>query len=326
MIDPTVAREARPRQGHLEADGPAAADTSSKVRAITFQEAEREIRRALGIHNLGYICGRLADCILRLTLAADQLRVLLPDELSFTRMTGIAKQHVNDGLKWLDDSEHGWKVFSRPDNWYGFLVPSRWTSPLHSYFKNRPGRVEEAKQLELRLATPSMKQDDWERGPSLDEELLDLFLKGLQKPAREPVTESVTLVTESVTGPVTESVTPVTESVTPDLHLTNVGTKRSFNRSTLNGQKAPWKYRLERVQEFLRLSGEDYLEDEMARLGGMWTILAKQEGELLERAVADLEDKERTGSRSEDRAKRLTRLVREWIEPARWSALFPGPS
>jgi hypothetical protein len=94
----------------------------------------------------------------------------------------------------------------------------------------------------------------------------------------------------------------------------------------MNGQNASWKYGLQRLQEFFRLSGEAYLEDEMARLGGMWTILAKKEGGLLVRAVADLEDKERTGSRSEDRARRLTKLVREWIEPARWSELFPGAS
>jgi hypothetical protein len=56
----------------------------------------------------------------------------------------------------------------------------------------------------------------------------------------------------------------------------------------------------------------------------MWTILAQRKADLLERAVADLEDKERTGFPSEDRARRLTRLVKDWIEPDRWAQLFPG--
>ena len=81
---------------------------------------------------------------------------------------------------------------------------------------------------------------------------------------------------------------------------------------------------MQRLEEFLRQSGEDYHKDEMARSGGMWTILAKQEADVLERAIGDIEDKERTGSPSEDRARRLTSLVRQWIEPARWAELFPG--
>lgn len=94
----------------------------------------------------------------------------------------------------------------------------------------------------------------------------------------------------------------------------------------MNGQEAAWNHCLERVKEFFRRSGKAYLKDEMARVGGMWTILAKKEGDLLVRAVADLEDKERTGSPSQDRARRLTKLAREWIQPARWSELFPGAS
>ena len=110
-----------------------------------------------------------------------------------------------------------------------------------------------------------------------------------------------------------------------ELHI-NVGTKRSFNRSTMNGKNARWKEYLQRVREFLGKSGDAYLEDEMARLIPMWTILAQKEGELLERAVADLEDKERTGFPSDDRAKRLTSLVKGWIGNDRWSELFPGAS
>ena len=105
---------------------------------------------------------------------------------------------------------------------------------------------------------------------------------------------------------------------------TIVGTNRSFNRSTMNGQNAVWKERLRHVQEFFRLSGQAYLDDEMARAIPMWTILAQKEGDVLERALADLEDKERTGSPSLDRARRLIVLVRGWLSTERWHGLFPG--
>ena len=284
------------------------AENSTALRLLTFADAEREIRRAIRLHDIGYVCSRLADCIVAITLTVEQLRSLVSDETPFIGMTGLAKQHVNDGLKRLED----WQIYQRPDNWYRFLVPHRWTAPLHSYFQDSPARLQEARQTELRLSVPSMKQEDWETGPNLDDELLDQFLQGGQ-----PVTDSVTRVTNSVTAAVTDSVTRVTNSVTARFPLFNVEDKRQLKRSTpLNAQKRIEIERLDQVHAFFKRHDPRNADAELANSGGnyrKWIRLGKWD--VIKRAMGEIEEPGAPGKGADRHPRNLADVSHERI---RW--------